>query len=47
METFWEYIYFYQAYSQDRWRHLQPWEYGVILSAVGAIGWWLMRFKKR
>lgn len=47
VETFWEYMNFYQRTLNDRWHHLRPHEYTIILSVVAAIGWWLMQFKKR
>lgn len=46
-ETFWEFMRFYQKFLSDRWNYLEPTEYGIVLTVIGAIGWWLMQFKKR
>jgi hypothetical protein len=47
VETIWDYLYFYQSYTNDSWRRMRPYDYGAILIVVGLIGWWLMQFKKR
>ncbi len=42
-QRFWSYMDFYQTYAANRWNHLQPMEYGVLLISIGVFGWLLMK----
>ena len=37
------YLQFYQKYAADKWAHLTPMEYGILLISVGVFGWVLMK----
>jgi hypothetical protein len=41
------YLDFYQDYALDKWRHLTPMQYGVLLISVGVFGWLLMKSANR
>lgn len=42
-----QYLRFYRNYAVERWEHLRPMEYGIILIAVGVLGWVLMKNASR
>jgi hypothetical protein len=46
-DTVGDYLRFYGDYAAQRWNHLTPMEYGIILISVGVLGWVLMKNASR
>lgn len=43
-----EYLTFYRKYAVDKWNHITPREYLVLLILVGVIGFmWMLRGSKK
>ena len=48
VDTFYDYLRFYQKYAIDWWNHVGPTEYLIILSLVGIFGYLsMLRCSKR
>lgn len=41
------YLRFYREYALDKWNHITPMQYGILLISIAVTGWLLMKNMSR